>query len=129
MKIAGAPLGYGPTSVPGATKVCPRRVAMISTRISPSVVTVFIVGFRRLEVLLEPCPCLLLHGDRIVADPEAVRRVFEKDKPARLSGARSERLRLLDRNRAVGAAVDDEQRPRRNQRRKRHRTRLHGAIH
>ena len=34
---AGAPLGKGPTKVPGARKLWPRPVAMISTRISPIV--------------------------------------------------------------------------------------------
>jgi hypothetical protein len=37
MKMAGAPLGKGPTKVPGARKLWPRSVAMISTRISPIV--------------------------------------------------------------------------------------------
>src|SRR5580658_2744721 len=37
MKMAGAPLGKGPTRVPGSRKLWPRSVAMISTRISPMV--------------------------------------------------------------------------------------------
>jgi hypothetical protein len=38
-KMAGAPLGQGPANGPGARKVWPTLVAIISTRISPSVTT------------------------------------------------------------------------------------------
>src|SRR5271170_5701059 len=45
MKMAGAPLGKGPTRVPGARKLWPRSVVMISTKISP---IVMIRAIRRL---------------------------------------------------------------------------------
>src|SRR5271166_435464 len=116
MKIAGAPLGYGPIRGPGARKLCPILTARISARISPRATTVVMHTARSSQISFQPRPRLLLHADGVLAYPETMRRAVQQKQTRRLPCGLGKRQRLLHRHGSVGAAVNDEQRSRRDQR-------------